>query len=144
MTKATKGDKVRVHYTGTLDDETVFDSSRERDPLTFTLGEGEVIPGFEEAVVGLGPGESTTTRIAAESAYGPRLDDLLISVEREQLPADLEPAVGDRLNLRRSDGDTVAVTVAETDEETIVLDANHPLAGKALNFEIELVEILGG
>lgn len=142
MAKATDGDRVRVHYTGRLDDESVFDSSRQRDPLEFRIGEGAVIPGFEAAVIGLSPGESTKTRIPAEQAYGPRKDDLLITVERERLPEDLEVEPGSQLSMRRPDGGSVPVTVVETSESSVVLDANHPLAGQPLNFEIELVEIV--
>lgn len=141
MANAKDGDTVSIHYTGRLEDGTVFDTSQDRDPLTFKLGEGKVIPGFEKAVVGMEKGEEKTTTIPAESAYGPRRDDLLLTVPRERLPEDLDPEVGQQLEMRTSEGQEVPVTVVETGDESLVLDANHPLAGKDLTFEIELVGI---
>ena len=142
MSKAVIGDTVKVHYTGRLDDESVFDSSRERDPLQFTIGAGQVIRGFEEAVVGLEPGESATTRIEPENAYGPHLDELRITVPRENLPDGFSVSEGEHLQMRTQDGQVVRVRVLDAAEEAIVVDANHPLAGKPLSFEIELVEIV--
>jgi peptidylprolyl isomerase len=142
MSKAVIGDTVKVHYTGRLDDESVFDSSREREPLQFTIGAGQVIPGFEEAVVGLGPGESANTRIEPENAYGPRLDELRITVPRDNLPGDFAVSEGDHLQMRTQEGQVVRVQVLTVAEDAIVVDANHPLAGKPLSFEIELVEIV--
>jgi peptidylprolyl isomerase len=142
MSKAVIGDTVKVHYTGRLDDESVFDSSREREPLQFTIGAGQVIPGFEEAVVGLAPGESAKTRIEPENAYGPRLDELRITVPRDNLPDEFSVSEGDHLQMRTQDGQAVRVQVLDVAEEAIVVDANHPLAGKPLSFEIELVEIV--
>lgn len=141
MNEAKKGDKVRVHYTGKLDDGTVFDTSADREPLEFTVGEGQVIPGFEKAVEGMNPGESKTAQIAAAEAYGQHYPEMVLNVPREQLPEDFSPEVGERLELRRSDGRTFVVTVSETGEEEITVDANHPLAGKDLTFDIELVEV---
>ena len=138
---ASDGDTVRVHYTGTLEDGTTFDTSVEREPLEFTLGTDRMIPGFEKAVSGLKVGESKTVTIPAEEAYGPYRDDLVIVVEREELPADLEPEVGQQLQMYQTDGSTVVVIVTEVSETTITIDANHPLAGKDLTFEIKLVEI---
>ncbi len=142
MSKAVIGDTVKVHYTGRLDDESVFDSSREREPLQFTIGAGQVIPGFEEAVVGLEPGESATTRIEPENAYGALLDELKITVPRDNLPDDFSVSEGDHLQMRTQDGQVVRVRVLGVAEDAIVVDANHPLAGKPLSFEIELVEIV--
>jgi peptidylprolyl isomerase len=141
MAKAKDGDKVKVHYTGTLGDGTVFDSSIGKDTLEFTIGECEVIPGFEDAVIGMEPGNSKDIVIAAEDAYGPKRDELIMEVEREQFPADLDPQVGMNLELRRDDSRTMFVTVAAVSADMITLDANHPLAGKHLNFNIQLVEI---
>ena len=141
MAAAVIGDTVKVHYTGRLDDDSIFDSSRERDPLQFTIGTGQVIPGFEEAVIGLEPGATARTRIPAEQAYGPRVDELRISVERSQLPDDLEVQLGDQLQMQTQDGQTIPVEVVELADASVVVDANHPLAGKALTFEIELVEL---
>ena len=138
---ASDGDTVRVHYTGTLEDGTTFDTSVGREPLEFTLGEGKMIPGFEKAVYGLKVGKSKTVTIPAEEAYGPHRDDLVIVVEREQLPADLDPKVDQQLQMQQTDGRTAVVIVTDVSETTITVDANHPLAGKDLTFEIELVEI---
>jgi peptidylprolyl isomerase len=143
MAAAKKGDTVAVHYTGTLGDGTVFDSSRERDPLEFTLGSGQVIPGFDSAVEGLSEGESVKTTIDCDNAYGKRNDELVIQTAREQIPADIDLEVGRRLQARSQDGQVTRVTVTEVTDNTVTLDANHPLAGKDLTFEIELVEIRG-
>jgi peptidylprolyl isomerase len=141
MTEAKDGATVRVHYTGKLDDGQVFDSSREREPLEFTLGGGQVIPGFEAAVRGMGPGEEKTVRIPADEAYGERRDDMVMVVERERIPENIEPDVGQQLQIAQ--GNQVAVvTVTDVAEESVTLDANHPLAGRDLTFELELVEIV--
>lgn len=141
MAEAQQGDTVRIHYTGSLEDGTVFDTSENRDPLEFTLGEGEVISGFENAVQGMAEGETKTAEVPPDHAYGPRRDDLVLTVAKEQLPADLEPEVGDQLEMRTQDGQAFPVKVTQVGEEQVQLDANHPLAGEALIFEIELVEI---
>lgn len=141
MAEAKQGDDVKVHYTGRLEDGTVFDSSQDRDPLEFTLGEGQVIPGFEEAVQGMGEGESKTTTIAADEAYGPRRDDLILPVERDRFPEDVDPEVGQPLQMQTNDGQVVQVVVQEIKDGTVMLDANHPLAGQDLTFDIELVEL---
>jgi len=141
MPQAKRGDTVTIHYTGRLEDGTVFDTSRERDPLEFTLGRGEVIAGFEEAVEGMAPGDEKTATIPGEEAYGPRRDDLLVTVPKEVLPPDLDPAVGQQLSVRTPEGKDMTVQVVDVDEEAVVLDANHPLAGLDLTFEIELVKI---
>ncbi len=142
MAEARAGDTVKVHYTGKLDDGTVFDSSEGRDPLEFKLGEGHVIPGFEKAVEGMKTGESETVTIEAEDAYGPYQDEMVFRVSSDEMPEDLDPKVGEQLQMRQSDGGMVAVTVKGIDEKEVALDANHPLAGEALTFEIELVEIV--
>ena len=141
MAEAKKGDTVAVHYTGTLGDGTVFDSSRERDPLEFTLGSGQVIPGFDTAVEGLAEGESVKTTIACDQAYGKRNDQLVIETPRQHIPAEVQLEVGRRLQARSSEGQVTGVTVTKVTDETVTLDANHPLAGQDLTFEIELVEI---
>jgi len=139
--EAGDGDAVKVHYTGTLEDGTEFDTSRDREPLEFTLGEGKLIPGFEEAVLGMQVGESKVVTIPADQAYGPYRDDLVSIVQRDELPEDFEPEVGQRLQAQQSDGQTVFVSVVEVSENSITVDANHPLAGKDLTFEIELLQI---
>jgi len=144
MATAKSGDTVRVHYTGRLDDGTIFDTSHEREPLEFTLGTGQVIPGFDRAVEGLAVGEACETRIEPSDAYGERREDLVLDVPREQIPAELAVEPGMQLELRQPDGQAVPVTVAEIGEQSVTLDANHPLAGQPLTFDLELVEIQGG
>lgn len=141
MAEANEGDTVQIHYTGRLEDGTVFDSSEGRDPLTFKLGDGDVIPGFESAVKGMEKGESKTTEIPADEAYGPRRDDLVLNVGRQEIPEGLDPEVGQHLEMQTQDGQKVPVLVTDVDEEKVELDANHPLAGKDLTFEIELVDV---
>lgn len=141
MAEAKNGDKVQVHYTGKLDDGTVFDSSEGRNPLTFELGAGKVIPGFEAAVVGMQEGETKTAHIPADEAYGPYQQEMVITIPRDQFPPDIEPQVGQQLELRSSNNDTFAVRVKEVSDSAVTLDGNHPLAGENLNFDIQLVEI---
>lgn len=141
MSKVKDGDTVKVHYTGKLKDGSVFDTSAEREPLEFKLGEGQLIPGFEKAVVGLDVGESTEVDIPSKEAYGEAREDLIISVPKDQLPDDVEPQVGMQLQVNQPDGQPVPVRIAEVGDTELKLDANHPLAGKDLSFEIELVEI---
>lgn len=141
MANAKEGDKVKVHYTGKLKDGTVFDSSKDRDPLEFTLGKGEVIPGFEKEVTGLEEGQSKTFTVAADEGYGQRSDDRVMTVDLKNLNLDFTPKIGDRLTLQRADGQQIMVTVDKITESQITLDANHPLSGKDLEFDITLVEI---
>jgi peptidylprolyl isomerase len=141
MPNAKEGDKVKVHYTGKLKDGTVFDSSKDRDPLEFTLGKGEVIPGFEKEVTGLEEGQSKTFTVPADEGYGQRSDDRVMTVDLKNLNLDFTPKIGDRLTLQRADGQQIMVTVDKITESQITLDANHPLSGKDLQFEITLVEI---
>lgn len=141
MPKAGQGDTVHVHYAGRLEDGTVFDSSEGRDPIEFTLGAGQVIPGFEKAVIGMAEGETATARIPPEEAYGPQSQELVLRVERSQFPEGVTPQVGQRFQMQTQDGNTVRVTVTEEHEDTVEIDANHPLAGKALTFDVELVKI---
>lgn len=142
MTQAQPGDTVQVHYTGKLPDGTTFDSSLQRDPLQFTLGQGEIIPGFEQAVVGMTPGESKTETVPSDEAYGPHRDDMLLEVDRQQLPQDMQPQIGQQLQVRRQDGTSVPVVVADVSDSQVTLDANHPLAGQDLTFDITLVAIV--
>lgn len=141
MSKVKDGDTVKVHYTGTLKDGSVFDTSAEREPLEFTIGEGQLIPGFEKAVTGMEEGEKTKIDIPVEEAYGEAREDLIINVPKDQLPEDVEPEVGMQLQVNQPDGQPVPVRIAEITDEELKLDANHPLAGKDLSFEIEVVEI---
>ena len=141
MSKAETGNTVKVHYTGRLDDDTQFDSSAGRDPLEFTLGTGQVIPGFEEAVTGMALGDTKTVTIPAEQAYGPHHADLVLVVERNQIPPHINPEVGQQLEIHQQDGRAAAVVITEVTDESVSLDANHPLAGQDLIFDLELVEI---
>ncbi len=140
-TQAKEGDTVKVHYTGKLEDGTVFDSSQEREPLEFTIGSGDIIAGFERAVIGMSPGDSTTERIPAEEAYGPRQEGMVMELGREDVPAEISPEVGQQLQIRQEDGQAVPVMITEVSDGAVLLDANHPLAGETLVFDIELVEI---
>lgn len=142
MATAKQGDTVHVHYTGRLEDGTVFDSSRERSPLEFTLGEGQVIPGFERAVVGLSEGEQKETHIGPDEAFGPRSDDLVVKVQRDKLPEGMTPEPGQRFEMTTGDGYKIPVRVTETLEDAVVVDANHPLAGRELTFDVELLRIV--
>jgi peptidylprolyl isomerase len=141
MTAAKSGDQVSVHYKGTLDDGEVFDSSEGRGPLSFTLGEGQVIAGFDIAVEGMDVGETRTVRIPPEEAYGAHDEELLQVVDREAFPKDLNLRLGQMLRARSQDGSSRQLTVFEINEDSVTLDANHPLAGEALTFEIQLVSI---
>jgi peptidylprolyl isomerase len=140
--QAKDGDSVEVNYTGKLADGTVFDTSTGRDPLKFKLGGGQMIPGFEKAVLGMKVGEKKTITIPAAEAYGPRRDDLFIEVPRSQLPDTMAPQVGQHLQSTAQDGTIVVVTITKVSDTTVTVDANHPLAGKDLTFEIELSKIL--
>ena len=141
MAQAQLGDTVQVHYTGRLPDGTVFDSSQQREPLEFTLGEGQLIPGFEQVVLGMTPGESKTETIPSAQAYGAHQPELLLDVERAQFPQDIQPHVGQELQMSRPDGSAVPVVVTAVTASQVTLDANHPLAGKDLIFDITLVAI---
>lgn len=141
MAQARQGDTVKVHYTGRLADGTVFDCSQGGEPLEFTLGEGRLIPGFEQAVLGMEPGQTRTAEIPADSAYGPRRPELVFRLDRELFPPHIEPEPGLQLRLGRPDGSEILALVAEVTEDAVTLDANHPLAGQDLFFEIELVGI---
>ena len=138
---AEDGDRVSVHYTGTLGDGSVFDSSRGGDPLEFVLGAGNMIPGFENAIRGMKIGEVKTVTLSPEEAYGPYREDLIIKFNREELPEGLDPEVGQKLAMTQPDGRSVEVTVTEVSDTDITIDANFFLAGKELTFEIELVKI---
>ena len=138
---AKTGDNVKVHYTGRLPDGTVFDTSIGSEPLEFTLGQGQIISGFEQAVIGMQVGESKTVTIPVDQAYGPRRDDMVLEVDRDALPDDIDPKVGLQLQMNQGDGGIMIVTITDVSETTVKIDANHPLAGQELTFDIELVEI---
>lgn len=141
MSEAKKGDKVKVHYTGRLNDGSEFDSSKDREPLEFEIGSQQVIPGFENAVLGLKTGESVTVNIPSDDAYGSRVDEMVLKIEKEKLPPDFNPELGQQFQLPQQNGQNVVVTVTDISDTQIELDANHPLAGKDLTFDIQLVDI---
>ena len=143
MTQAKSGDTVKVHYTGTLSDNTEFDSSQGGEPLSFTIGQNMVIPGFENGVVGMKVGESKKVTIPADQAYGPYNNKLVAAVPRSQVPPELDVSVGMILQVRSTEGGLARAIVRDVSENEITLDLNHPLAGQDLTFEIELVEITG-
>jgi peptidylprolyl isomerase len=142
MSRAAAGNTVRFHYTGSLADGTVFDSSAERDPLQVTLGAGQIIPGVDQALTGMAPGDEQKVTVAAEEAYGPHRDELIHEVGRERLAPEMKVDVGDRLEGTDGSGRRLQLTVVEVNEEAVKLDANHPLAGQDLTFELKLVEIV--
>lgn len=141
MEQAKKGDNVKVHYTGKLEDGTEFDSSFDRDPLQFVIGEGNLIPGFEEAIEGMCPGDKKTIRISAEEAYGPYIKELVADFDRSMLPPELNPQIGEELKIEQDDGNIAMVMVTGLTDTAITVDANHPLAGKDLIFDVSLVEV---
>jgi peptidylprolyl isomerase len=141
MTEVKPGDTVRIHYTGTLNDGTEFDSSKGREPLEFEVGSGQIIPGLDQALPGMTVGDAKTVAVEAAAAYGPVNPEARQDVPRAQIPAEIPLDIGAQLQMQTPDGRTVPVTVAEVSEATVTLDANHPLAGKDLNFDIELVAI---
>ena len=144
MAQANEGDEVQVHYTGKLEDGTIFDSSEDGEPLSFTIGENRVIPGFEEAVTGMEPGDSRTTEVEPEQAYGEHREDMVMEMDRDQIPGEVDPEVGQQLQLRLENGQTVPVLITALGEDTVTIDANHPLAGRKLIFEIEVVDVAEG
>jgi len=141
MKEVKEGDTVKVHYTGKLQDGTVFDNSRNREPLQFKVGAGQMIKGFERAVIGMKEGEQKEEEISSINAYGDRRQDLVVEVAKERFPDDIEPEVGKKLSIKNEKGVTVPVIITEDKGEQVVLDANHPLAGQDLIFDIEIVEI---
>jgi len=141
MKEAQAGDLVSVHYTGKLMNGEVFDSSRDRDPLEFTLGSRKLLAGFEEGVVGMKPGESKSVTLQPEEAFGDRLDDLVLQVAKTEFPQHIKPSVGLQLQMTNPGGAALSVVITDVGEESVTLDGNHPLAGKSVVFDIELLEI---
>jgi len=144
MQQAKKGDKVKVHYHGKLTNGETFDSSSGREPLEFEVGSGAVIKGFDEGVTGMQVGEKRTINIPVDEAYGPRSDDMLIEFPKDRLPLDMELEQGMELMMSNGSGQNIPVIITEIQDDSVILDANHPLAGEDLVFDIELVEIVGG
>ncbi|MBJ6372612.1 FKBP-type peptidyl-prolyl cis-trans isomerase [Sedimentitalea arenosa] len=141
MTQAKTGDTVRIHYTGTLQDGSTFDSSEGRDPLEFEVGSGQIIPGLDGALPGMEVGEKKVVNVACEDAYGPVQPGMRQAVPRESIPPEIDLQTGMQLQMQSSEGQVLPVTVVEMTEEKVTLDANHPLAGQDLVFEIELVAV---
>lgn len=141
MASAKVGDTVSVHYTGKLADGTIFDSSVDREPLEFELGQGRVIPGFENSIIGLNKGDTTKVSIPPDEAYGAYNTNLVVEVDRAKMPGDIELKIGVMLESVQNDGRRIPMTIIKLTDDMVTLDANHPLAGKELHFEIELVEI---
>ncbi|MFG6604543.1 MULTISPECIES: peptidylprolyl isomerase [unclassified Sulfitobacter] len=141
MAEVKSGDTVQIHYTGTLKDDTTFDSSEGRDPLEFVVGSGQIIPGLDSALPGMIEGDKKVVQVPSEEAYGPVNPEMRQAVPREGIPADIPLDPGTQLQMQTPEGQALPVTVVEVDETTVTLDANHPLAGKDLQFDIELVKI---
>ena len=142
MTQANTGDTVQIHYSGKLNDGTVFDTSDGKSPLEFKIGENTVIPHLEQSVIGMTIGEKATVEISAENAYGRHQPDAIQTVERSMIPREVDLTVGSQLQAITPDDQTLLLTVAAVDDTTVTLDGNHPLAGQDLTFDIELVEIV--
>lgn len=141
MAQVKSGDTVKVHYTGKLDDGGTFFTSTGSEPLQLIIGDERMIPAFEQAIVGMNLGESKTITVSAAEAFGPYREELVRSVDRSVFPTDMEPEVGQRLNMSQGDGREFLVTVTDFSDVSVTLDANHPLAGEDLTFDIELVEV---
>jgi peptidylprolyl isomerase len=141
MSRVKDGDTVRVHYTGKLEDGQIFDSSRERQPIEFMVGSGNIIPGIEEAVISMESGDTKTIEIPSEEAFGPRQEELVVEIEKSKLPDHITPAMGQTLRMQHGNGTHTDLMIVDVSEERITLDGNHPLAGHKLIFDLELVDI---
>jgi peptidylprolyl isomerase len=143
MRPAKQGDTVRVHYRGKLQDGSVFDETFDHEPLRFTIGGGQLIPGFEEAVVGMEPGDSKTAELPVEKAFGPYLEERVVEVPKNKFARwDLQPLVGERVPILQPDGSSIDVIVTEVTESKVTVDFNHPFAGQDLTIDIKLLEIV--
>lgn len=142
MIHAKNGDTVKVHYTGKFDDGTEFATSIDNDPLQFTIGEGQVIPGLELAVMGMSPGEAKTAQVLADQAYGLYQENKVVEVNRNRFPSDLELQIGTILKMRKAGGEKIRRIVTTISETSVTLDANHPLAGEDLTFDLQLIDIV--
>ena len=142
MAAVQSGDNVKVHYTGKFDDGEVFDTSEGSEPLAFTVGAGQVIPGFDQALLGMQVGETKNVVIPAGEAYGEREEGLIQTIRREQFRlGDAEPVVGMALEMRTPDGHGIPMVITDVTETSVTLDANHPLAGETLHFDLQLAEV---
>lgn len=142
MDKVKEGDTIKIHYTGKLEDGTVFDSSEGAIPFEFTVGEGKIIPGLEQGVIGMEPGESRSITIPMELAYGPYMKERIFEMDKKRAPEDFSPGIGQQIQMHRADGMPVIATVIGIFEDHFIMDCNHPFAGKTLIFDTKLLEIL--
>ena len=142
MAEAKLGDTVKIHFTGKLEDETVIETSKDRDPLEFKIEDGNVIPGLEQGVIGMAAGDKKTIAVSPEDAFGQPQEDLVVDLKKSEFPEDVEFAVGAYLNIETSDSKEFKAKVVEIKEDTVALDANHPLAGVTINYDVELLEIV--
>jgi peptidylprolyl isomerase len=142
MSQAKDGDKVKVHYTGKLENGEVFDSSKDRQPLEFEIGGGNVMPGVEKGIIGMEIGDTKSIQIPPEDAFGPWRRELLVDLKRNEFPENMNLTVGQKLQMRHMDGDPLSLIITDVNEDTVMLDANHPLAGKTLVFDVELIGIV--
>ena len=142
MDQAKLGDTVKIHFTGKMPDDTVVETSKDRGPLEFKIGEGDVISGLEQGIIGMQVGDKKTLTISPENAFGLPREELMVDLSKDELPEGIKVAVGVHLNIQASDGQTFKVKVVDVKEDTITLDANHPLAGVTLIFDVELIEIV--
>ena len=141
MSVAKDGDKVKVHFTGKLENGKIFDSSKDSKPLEFTIGAGEMMPGFEKGIMGMTTGDTRTFTVLPEEAYGFRREELVATVEKSHFPPDITPTIGQPLQITMPDGEVLDLVISSIDGDMVTIDANHPLAGESLLFEVELVEI---
>ena len=141
MSEATNGDRVKVNYTGKLQDGKVIGSTENNQPVEFTIGSGQIMPGIEKGIMGMEVGERKTITIPPQDGFGPRREELVVDVNRSELPENMEPAIGQRVRMRQGDGRNIDLVITEVAEDSITLDANHPLAGQMLLFDLELVAI---
>jgi FKBP-type peptidyl-prolyl cis-trans isomerase 2 len=142
MVQAKQGDTVKVHYTGKLDNGMIFDSSEKREPLEFKIGDGKLIPGFEKAIIGMKVDETKTIKLMAEEAYGKHKSELVAKAPKKDIPKNINPQIGQQLQINQPNGQMIIVTVIGITDDEVTLDANHPLAGKDLTFDLRLVEII--
>ena len=142
MVEAKAGDTVKIHFTGKMEDETVVETSQDRGPLEFKIGEGDVISGLEQGIIGMQVGDKKTLKLSPEKAFGLPREELVVDLKKDDFPEGIKLAVGVHLNIQASDGQTFKVKVVDVKEDTITLDANHPLAGVTLIFDVELIEIV--
>ena len=142
MPKAKNGDTVKINYTGKLEDGTIFDTSSDREPIQFTIGTDQVIAGLEQAVIGMNTGETKTSKIPADQAYGPHRNEMVIEVDRKEIPDNIKLEIDQHLQIPQENKRSIIVRVTDISEEKVTLDANHPLAGRDLTFDIELIEIV--